>query len=101
MSAQRQAVVVRAIWYVEGVLLVFLGFRFLLALLGANPANAFARFVYATTLPFVAPFFSLFGYTVSYSAARHEAYTLVAMAVYALVGWGIVKLLTISHWGEA
>jgi hypothetical protein len=89
---------VRGIWYVEGLLLVLLAFRFVLALLGANPANAFANFIYATTFPFVAPFFSLFGYTATYGVAQLEVYTLVAMAVYAIAGWGVVKLITIARW---
>ena len=33
----------RIIWYIAGILLVLLAFRFVLTLLGANPNNAFAR----------------------------------------------------------
>lgn len=93
----RQTLIVRGIWYVEGVLLILFAFRFVLALLGANPTNAFANFIYSTTMPFVSPFFSLFGYSAAYGVSRLEVYTLVTMAVYAIAGWGIVKLVTITR----
>lgn len=87
----------RIIWYIVGVLLVLLAFRFVLALLGANPNNAFANFIYDASHPFVAPFFSLFGYNLQYGVSRFETFTLVAMAVYVIVAWGIAKLLTLNR----
>jgi len=86
----------RVIWYVAGVLLVLLAFRFTLALLGANPANAFANFIYTISHPFVAPFFSLFGYRLTYGVSRFEIYTLVAAAVYAVIAWGLARLTTLG-----
>lgn len=86
----------RIIWYIAGVLLVLLALRFILALLGANPTNGFANFIYTTSHPFVAPFFSLFGYRLQYGVSRFEVYTLVAMAVYALIAWGLARLVTID-----
>jgi hypothetical protein len=87
----------RVIWFVAGVLLVLLAFRFVLALLGANPNNAFASFIYDVSHPFVAPFFSLFGYNLQYGVSRFETYTLVAMAVYAIIAYGLTKLVTIGR----
>lgn len=87
----------RVVWYVMGVLLILLAFRFVLALLGANLQNGFATFVFNTTYPFVLPFFSLFGYTPTYGVAQLEPSVLVAMAVYALIAWGIVKLVNITR----
>ncbi len=87
----------RIIWYIAGVLLVLLAFRFVLALLGANPSNGFADFIYSTSHPFVAPFFGLFGYNLQYGVSRFETYTLIAMAVYAIVAWGLARLATISQ----
>lgn len=89
--------IARIIWYITGVLLVLLAFRFLLALLGANPSNGFANFIYAASHPFVAPFFSLFGYHLQYGVSRVELYTLVAMAVYALIGYGLSRLAEIGR----
>jgi hypothetical protein len=87
----------RVVWYIAGILLVLLALRFVLALLGANPNNGFANFIYDVSHPFVSPFFSLFGYHLSYGVSRFEIYTLVAMAIYALIAWGITKLLTINR----
>lgn len=87
----------RVIWYVAGVLLVLLAFRFVLALLGANPNNGFADFIYTASHPFVAPFFSLFGYNLQYGVSRFETFTLVAMAVYAIIAYGLAKLVTLGR----
>jgi len=96
-TVQRQTVAERIIWYIAGVILVLLAFRFVLTLLGANPANGFANFIYSVSHPFVAPFFSLFGYNFHYGISRFEIYTLVAMAVYAIIAWGLARLVTINR----
>jgi hypothetical protein len=90
-------IVARVIWYVAGVLLALLAFRFVLAALGANPNNAFADFIYTTSNPFVSPFFSLFGYDLQLGVARFEIFTLVAMGVYALIAWGLARLATLTQ----
>lgn len=86
----------RIIWYIAGILLALLAFRFVLTLLGANPNNAFANFIYETSQPFVSPFFGLFSYELEYGVSRFEIFTLVAMAVYALVAWGLARLFTLK-----
>lgn len=93
----RQTVAARVVWFVAGVLLTILGLRFLFALLGANPNNGFANFIYSVSHPFVAPFFNLFGYNFTVGSQRFEFYTLVAMAIYALIAYGIAKLITITR----
>lgn len=90
-------VAVRVVWYIAGVLLTLLGLRFVLALLGANAGSGFVSFVYSVTYPFVAPFFGIFGYDFTAGQARFEAYTLLAMLVYALIAWGVAKLLLINR----
>jgi uncharacterized protein YggT (Ycf19 family) len=100
-QARSQDVASRIVWYVAGILLALLALRFMLALLGANPANAFANLVYSITYPFVAPFFTLFSYNLSYSRAHFELYTLVAMLVYALMAYGISRLITLTREDEA
>ncbi|CAG4914053.1 MULTISPECIES: YggT family protein [Acidithrix] len=92
-----KTIIPRVIRYVTGVLLVVLGLRFVLALLGANPTNAFANFIYSASHPFVSPFFSLFGYSIHYGVSQFEMFTLVAMAIYALIAYGLVKLVTITR----
>ena len=95
-SPSGSTVASRVVWFIAGVILVLLAFRFGLALLGANPNNAFADFIYDVSYPFVAPFFGLFGYDLQYGVSRFEIFTLVAMAVYTVVAWGIAKLVTIG-----
>lgn len=85
----------RIIYYIMGLISTVLAIRFVLSLLGANTANSFANFIYSVSYPLVAPFFGLFGYKVQYGVARFEIETLVAIAVYAAVGYGIVQLIRI------
>lgn len=87
----------RVIWFITGAIVTVLALRFGLSLLGANRGNPFADLIYSLSYPFVAPFFGLFGYQVSYGVSRFEIETLVAMAVYVLVGYGLVKLVTINR----
>lgn len=97
-TAPGSVLVARIIWYVAGILLVLLAFRFVLALLGANPNNAFANFIFDTSHPFVSPFFNLFSYDeITTGASRVEIFTLVAMGVYAAVAWGLASLATIGR----
>jgi len=95
-TATGQNLVARIIWYIAGVVLALLAFRFVLALLGANPNNGFANFIFSVSHPFVAPFFSLFGYNLRYGVSRFETFTLVAMAVYAIVAYGLARLIMIN-----
>lgn len=93
-----QNVADRLIWFVAGIILLLLGFRFVLSLLGASTASGFARFIYDTSHPFVAPFFGLFRYNnINYGVSRFEIYTLFAMLVYAAVAWLLTKLVDISR----
>lgn len=90
-------VLARVIGFIGSVLLILLAFRFVLVLLGANSSNGFANFIYSVSHPFVAPFFSLFGYNLSYGTSRVELGTLVAMAVYGLITYGLMRLVTINR----
>lgn len=96
-SPAPSTVAAHVIWYVAGVLLVLLAFRFVLALLGANPSNGFADFIYSTSHPFVAPFFSLFSFNTQLGVSHFEIYTLIAMAVYAVIAWGLARLVTLNR----
>lgn len=96
-KTHNENVIARIVWYVAGILLVLLAFRFVFVLLGANPANGFANFIYSLSHPFVAPFFGIFNYDFRYGVSRFESYTLVAMVVYALIAYAITKLITINQ----
>ncbi len=79
------------IWYILGVIEVVLAFRVILKLLGANAFSGFASFIYAISSPFALPFSGILGTTVS-SSSVFEWSTLIAMAVYFIVSYGIVAL---------
>jgi hypothetical protein len=94
-------VAARVVWYVAGVLLTLLALRFVLVLLGANPASGFTNFIYTASHPFVAPFFGVFSYNnLHYGVSRFEVFTILAMLVYALVAFGLARLLTLTNRGN-
>lgn len=73
----------QVIWYILGVIEVVLAFRVLLKLLGASTLSGFTNFIYAVSDPFALPFAGILGVSAS---------TLIAMAVYAIVAYGLVAL---------
>ncbi len=88
------------VWYILGVIEVLLAFRFVLKLLGANPNSGFVDFIYSVSGILTAPFDSIFGVTETKSGdieSVFEPSILVAMAVYALIAWGIVKLINVNR----
>ncbi len=87
--------VVRIVWAILVLLEVLLGLRFMLKLIAANPDSGFAVFIYGVTGVFVAPFTGLIG-TPTSGGTILEATTLIAMAVYALLFWGIVSVVRIA-----
>lgn len=96
-TAERTSPVGQLVYILLGVLEALLAMRIILSLLGANRANAFAQFVYSVSYPFVAPFFGLFGYEFQYGVARLEVETIVAMLVYAFVGWAIMSFIRVGR----
>jgi len=83
------------IWLVAGVLETLFAIRIALRLVTANQAAGFAQFVTNTTVAFLTPFVGLMNNATSASGSVLEVTTLIAMVVYALVAWGIVRLLWI------
>lgn len=83
------------VWYFFGLLEILLMFRFALKLLGANAYAGFTSFIYGVTHIFVVPFVSVF--RVSYvEGSIFEWTTFLAMLVYAIIAWGIIKLFFLS-----
>lgn len=79
------------IWLLVGLLEGLLALRFIFKLIGVNAANAFASLLYAITDLFVAPFASLTGAPAA-SGMVLEISTLIAMIVYALIGWALARI---------
>jgi hypothetical protein len=88
-----EAVLERVVWFVFGVIEVLIGVRFVLLLLGANAETAFVRGVYGLSNIFMVPFVAVFRTQHVASGAVFEWSALVAIAVYALVAWGLVALI--------
>src|SRR5512140_2019023 len=68
--------------------------RFLLKLLASNPDNPFAALVYFLSGPFVAIFVGLTP-TPSFNGIQIEFFDLIAILVYFLLAWALVRLLWI------
>ena len=97
-TAHPANIAARIVWLIAGIIETILALRFIFALLGANPNNAFASFIYDVSRPFVAPFFNLFNYNyVDSGVGRFEIFTLVAMLVYGLIAALIARLVSINR----
>ena len=96
-SEHRQDVYERSIYFIGGLLISLLAVRFFFALLGANPNNGIAAWIYGVTAPLVAPFFNLFNYNFTVGIVRFESYTLAAIMFYGLICYGFAHLATINR----
>lgn len=80
------------VWLLFGGLEALIGLRVLLLLIGANPASWFTAFVYQLSGIFLWPFQSIVA-NPAFQNHVFEITSLIAMLVYALVGWALVRLI--------
>ena len=80
--------------FVVGLVDVIIAARFLGKLLGASAQSAFVDFIYQLSAVMVAPFTGIFGDTGN-KTNTFETASLVAIVVYAVIGWGLVVLIRI------
>ena len=88
-----------AIYYILGVIEILLAFRFVFRILGANSQNAFVSFLYSAASFFAAPFSGIFNSFVPYGLAAKSVFepaVIIGMAVYAVIAWGLVGLLSMK-----
>ncbi len=85
----------QGVWYLLGLIEALLAFRFVLKFLGANPQAGFTSFIYGITAPFAAPFLNVFRIS-RVEGSVLEWTTLLAMVVYWLIAFAIIKLLLIG-----
>jgi hypothetical protein len=100
VTGDTRSTIANGIWYVVGFIEIALAFRFALKLFGANPSSGFVDFVYAVTGVLTAPFDNIFGVTKQVAGEVESVFEpsiLVAGVVYALIGWGIVKLINLNR----
>jgi YGGT family protein len=82
---------VQAVYLMFGLVEALLVVRFLLRALAANADAGFAQAVYAITSVLVAPFSGLFGTPQIATGAALELSTLIALIVYAGIGWLLAR----------
>ena len=86
------------IYFFFGALEILLAFRLVLKLMGASMASGFVRLIYSLTGIFILPFEGMFrrGFSQGLETTSVlEPSTLVAIIVYAILAWGIVKLIRV------
>jgi YggT family protein len=85
--------IVNIVYFLFGALLLLLGIRVILQLIGVNAENAFAGFIYGLSAPFVALFASLMQNPSLGGASVLEVTTLIAMLVWAIVAWLVARFI--------
>jgi hypothetical protein len=90
----------QAVWLLTGIVVALLVIRFLFKLLAASTQASFVTFIYDLTQVFVAPFHGIFN-TAANGHNVFEPESLVAIAIYALIGWGLAALVRVVTKGGA
>ena len=86
------------VYFIFGMLNVLLLFRLFFKVTGANASSSFVSFIYDITEVFIMPFQGIFNRGTTQelgTTSVFEPSILVALAVYAVLAWGIVKLINI------
>ncbi len=86
--------------YILGVLEVLFAFRLVFKLLGANPESIFVSMIYTVSGALLTPFTGIFRSAVNEGIETQsvlEPTTIIAMFVYALVAYGIVRIIEINE----
>lgn len=98
-KASPKSTLVNIIWYIYGLVAIMLVLRFILKLTGANGNAGFVKAIYSVTDILSKPFDAIFGITTASNGkftSVFEPSILVAIVVYGLIAWGIVKLVDIN-----
>lgn len=90
----------RVVYYILGIVEALLAFRLIFKILGANPESGFVSIIYSISRVFLIPFTAIFRSAATQgieTKAVLEPGTIIAMVVYALIAWGIAKLIVIMR----
>ena len=87
----------RFIWTILTIVNGLLALRFLLKLFAANPAAGFTTGIYNLTAPLVNPFINVIRSSRVSGLGIVEWFTILAMIVYWLIAYALVRLFTISR----
>ena len=85
---------VQLVYLIFGVIDGLLAIRLILKLLGANPTAGFSNWVYNVTAFFLAPFKNILP-TYGTSQSQLEMSVVLAIIVYALLGWALGRLVVV------
>ena len=99
-SAGDKLTIINAVWYIYGLIAILLALRFVMKLASANPANGFVKFIYDLADIFLLPFSTIFKTTAVQSGAIRSVFEpsiIVAILIYGLIAWGIVKLISLNE----
>ena len=83
------------IYVVFGVGITLIIIRVILKALAANPDAGFTSFLYGITNPLVAPFQGIFATPQAGTGSVFELSSSIAIIVYALIAWALVRLIVI------
>ncbi len=100
VAGNSKSTAINIVRFIVGMILTLLALRFVLKLLGANPASGFVNFIYSVTNILTAPFDNIFGVTRAPAGEVNSVFEpsiIVAAIVYALIGWGITKLFNVNR----
>jgi hypothetical protein len=86
----------RVVWTILGIVESVLALRFVLKLIGANPVAGFTDFIYTLAGPLLAPFSNVVRNAGTGTGGVFEWTTLIAMVVYWLLAWAIIRLFFLS-----
>ncbi len=82
----------QVVYFIASAIAIIILIRFVLLALAANLASGFGSLIATVSDPLVLPFQGLFSAPASTNGSVFEISSLVAIAVYFLVAWGIVKI---------
>lgn len=88
----------KIVYYILGVLEVLLAFRLIFKFLGANPESNFVSLIYVISEGFLSPFSGIFRSAINSGIETRSVFeptTIIAMIVYALIAYGVVRLIGI------
>ena len=84
--------VTQIIWFLFCFLLAMIGIRVVLQLIGANTTAVFTQLIYGFTDLFLWPFMGI-TQNLAVGAMQLEITSVIAMIVYALLAWGLTRLI--------
>lgn len=86
----------QVIWTIIGLLEALIAIRFILKLIGANQGNGFVNFIYGFSDFFVKPFLGIVNDPTSGNSIL-EINSLIAMLVYLILGWAIIRIVWLIY----